>query len=199
MRITPTPLPGVFLLEPAVHRDDRGSFTELFRVDHLAAEAGRHPGLPSAFAQWNRSRSAPGVLRGLHYQLARPQGKLISVVRGAIYDVAVDVRRDSPTFGGWTGATLDADSARQLWVPPGFAHGFCVLGDEPADVVYGCTALYDQASESGVRWDDPSLGISWPVPSPRVSARDARLPLLDPARPDLPACAGGDAPALVAR
>lgn len=185
MRLVPTPLAGVLVLEPTVYRDDRGTFVELFRDDRLA-DLDPALGLPTTFRQWNRSRSTAGVLRGLHYQRARPQGKLISVTQGAVYDVAVDVRRGSPTFGRWAGVTLDAESGRQLWIPAGFAHGFCVLGDEAADVVYACTDRYDPTSESGVAWDDPMLAIEWPVSAPRVSARDAQLPYLTDDRDDLP-------------
>ncbi len=193
MRISETSLPGVLLLEPAIHHDARGAFLELAHVERFATvNAHDGHGLPQAFAQINLSRSAPGVLRGLHWQHRRPQGKLISVVRGAVFDVAVDVRQGSPTFGHWTGALLDASAGRQLWIPAGFAHGFCVLSDEEADLVYACTAPYDAASDTGVRWDDPVIGVEWPLAeggrgrAPLLSPRDTVLPLLDPARDDLP-------------
>ncbi|GJG85878.1 dTDP-4-dehydrorhamnose 3,5-epimerase [Gemmatimonadetes bacterium T265] len=194
MRIRETSLPGVLLLDPSIHHDARGAFVELAHLERFAAtNAHDAHGLPEQITQINLSRSAPGVLRGLHWQSRRPQGKLISTVRGAVFDVAVDVRRGSPMFGRWTGATLDAASGRQLWIPAGFAHGFCVLSDDGADLVYACTTAYDAASDTGVRWDDPSIGVEWPLGeacpggAPLLSPRDAVLPPLDPARADLPA------------
>jgi dTDP-4-dehydrorhamnose 3,5-epimerase len=156
-----TPLAEVGLFELDAHRDDRGELVELCRGD---------AGLP-AFVQTNLTRSRAGVLRGLHYQLTRPQGKLVSVVRGEIYDVVVDIRRASPTFGRWFGARLSARNYLQMWCPPGFAHGFVALDD--ADVVYQLTAAYDPDDQHAVRWDDPSLAIAWPVERPLTSARDA--------------------------
>jgi dTDP-4-dehydrorhamnose 3,5-epimerase len=188
MRVTPTALPGVLLVEPTVHRDPRGFFLELAHTDRYAAA-----GMPATFAQVNQSRSSRGVLRGLHFQVRRPQGKLVSVTRGVIWDVAVDVRRGSPTFGRWVGETLDADAPRQLWIPPGFAHGFCVLSDE-ADVVYQCTDVYDPGHESGLAWDDPTVAIAWPLRAPLLSAKDALNPGLDPAREDLPLFGHAPAP-----
>jgi dTDP-4-dehydrorhamnose 3,5-epimerase len=174
VKVTPLELPGVLLLEPAVHSDDRGYFLEAWHAARYEA-----CGVPTAFVQDNLSRSRRGVLRGLHYQLARPQGKLVHVTRGCIYDVAVDVRLGSPTFGQWCGVELSEDNHGQLWIPAGMAHGFVVLS-EVADVSYKCTAPYDHASERGVRWDDPTLGIPWPLAghTPLVSAKDAALPAL---------------------
>lgn len=126
--------------------------------------------------QVNHSRSAPGVLRGLHFQNRTPQGKLVHVVRGRIFDVAVDVRAGSPAFGRWTGVTLDGESGDSLWIPPGFAHGFCALSE--TDLVYMCTGLYDPRDEQGVLWSDPAVGIEWPVSEPVISARDSALPVL---------------------
>jgi dTDP-4-dehydrorhamnose 3,5-epimerase len=147
-------------------------------------------GLPSRIRQSNHSRSRRDVLRGLHYQLVRPQGKLISVVRGEVYDVAVDIRPDSPTFRRWMGVHLTEDAPRAVWIPPGFAHGFCVLSDV-ADVVYGCTEIYDASDDRGIRWDDPTVGIEWPVSAPLLSPRDERLPRLAEALDLLPRCASG--------
>lgn len=181
MRIVETPLPGVLLLEPTVHRDARGFFRETFNSRTFAAAA-----LPDRFAQHNHSHSRRGVVRGLHYQLRCPQGKLLSVTRGEIYDVSVDIRRGSPTFGQWFGVRLHADDLRQLWIPPGFAHGFSVLSDV-ADVFYSCTGAYEPGDEHGVLWSDPGLGIDWRVAEPLLSAKDLGYAPLDAARADLPA------------
>lgn len=166
MRFIKTPLPGVVLLEPQVHGDARGFFVESYRQSQLA-----DAGLPAVFVQENHSRSAKGVLRGLHYQLEQPQGKLVRVTRGEVYDVAVDVRRGSPHFGQWFGVTLDDRSLRQLYIPEGFAHGFVVLSDE-ADFVYKCTDYYHPESEQGIAWDDPAIGIEWPLSDVVLSAKD---------------------------
>ena len=171
MKATHLESTGLVLVELAVHRDGRGFFMERFRRDRFL-----ELGLPVDFVQDNHSRSAPGVLRGLHYQNAPTQGKLIGVVRGRIFDVAVDLRTESPTFGRVVTMELSDDNGRMLWVPPGFAHGFCVLGNEPADVVYKVDAKYSAAGEGGIRWDDPELAIAWPLEKPNVSDRDARLP-----------------------
>jgi dTDP-4-dehydrorhamnose 3,5-epimerase len=171
MKATPLDSTGLVLLELAVHRDGRGFFVERFRRDRFL-----ELGLPVDFAQDNHSRSAPGVLRGLHYQNAPTQGKLIGVVRGRIFDVAVDLRSASPTFGRAVTMELSDDNGRMLWVPPGFAHGFCVLGSEPADIVYKVDAPYRAAGEGGIRWDDPELAIAWPIDRPIVSDRDRVLP-----------------------
>lgn len=175
MNVAQTAIPGVLILEPAVYPDSRGWFAEVFRADEFLAATGGPP-----IVQVNQSLSARGVLRGLHYQLTRPQGKLIRAVGGKIFDVAVDMRRDSPTFGRHVSAVLSDENRRQLWIPPGFAHGFYVLSERAA-VVYGCTAYYDPAAERAVRWDDPDLGIPWPLlrgvtgtGRPLVSDRDAR-------------------------
>ena len=189
MEIVETALPGVLLVQPKRFGDHRGFFLETFSARRYA-EAGI-PGLaadgePLAFVQRNHSRSGQGVLRGLHFQKTRPQGKLVSVARGAVYDVAVDVRPGSETFGRWVGYELSDENARQLWVPPGFAHGFCVLS-ETADFLYACTDYYAPGDEGGVRWDDPALGIDWPVAEPQLSGKDAAYPALAELAPeDLP-------------
>lgn len=172
MKAIGTSLDGVLVVESPVFSDDRGWFTEVFHREKFAAL-----GLPEAFVQDNHSRSMQNVLRGLHYQLAAPQGKLVRVADGTIYDVAVDLRRSSPMFGKWTSTTLTAGDGRQLWIPPGYAHGFLVLS-EYADVSYKCTSLYDPASERCIRWDDATLGITWPLAlgAPRLSAKDAAAP-----------------------
>jgi dTDP-4-dehydrorhamnose 3,5-epimerase len=172
LEIVETALPGVLILEPRVFEDDRGFFMETFH-----AETFRRHGLPEDFVQDNHSWSGRGVLRGLHYQSPNPQGKLVRVVAGAIWDVAVDIRRSSPHFGRWVGVELSAGNRRQLWIPEDFAHGFCVIG-ESAEVIYKCTAVYDAASDRTLRWDDPALGIDWPEKSPRLSAKDAEAPPL---------------------
>ena len=176
MNITRTPLDGVALIEPRVFGDDRGFFLESFN-ERTFAEAG----LPTAFAQDNHSRSARGVLRGLHYQLHTPQGKLVRVTSGSVFDVAVDLRRSSPSFGRWYGVELSAENHRMLWVPPGFAHGFCVTSDS-ADFLYKCTELWAPEHERSLAWDDPAIGIEWPLPDgtpPTLAAKDAEAPGLD--------------------
>jgi dTDP-4-dehydrorhamnose 3,5-epimerase len=183
VKVHETALPGVLVLEPRVYRDERGLFLEQFRADRFAEH--RHLGLPASIVQLNHSRSVRGVLRGLHYQLRRPQGKLISVIHGDIYDVAVDIRVGSPTFGKSTALHLCGDQPRAVWIPPGFAHGFCVLS-ETADVVYGCTDVYAPGDEYGVHWSDESLRIDWPVTDPILSEKDRVLAPLDPSRADLP-------------
>jgi dTDP-4-dehydrorhamnose 3,5-epimerase len=177
-----TTLPGVLVVEPRVFGDARGFFLERYHAERYA-----EAGIPAAFVQDNYSRSTRGTLRGLHFQRAHPQGKLVEVVRGRIWDVAVDLRPGSPTFGQWEGVLLTEESHRQLWVPPGFGHGFCVLSDE-ADVLYKCTDVYRPDDEGGVRWDDPDLGIEWPLDEvPLLSAKDRALPeLADLAESDLP-------------
>jgi dTDP-4-dehydrorhamnose 3,5-epimerase len=166
MRVVPTKLPGVVVIEPEVHKDSRGFFLETYHADKYRAA-----GISLPFVQDNHSRSVAGTLRGLHLQLRRPQGKLIRVIDGEIYDVAVDVRRGSPTFGQWVSTTLSSDNFRQCYVPPGFAHGFCVMSPT-AQVEYKCTDLYDPASEIGIAWDDPAIAVEWPVAEPLLSARD---------------------------
>lgn len=180
MKVTPTALPEVLLLEPAVHGDARGFFMESFNQRAFDAAVGSHV----AFVQDNHSRSARGVLRGLHYQLPpHAQGKLVRVTRGTVFDVAVDMRRDSANFGRWAGAELSGDNHRQLWIPPGFAHGFLVLSDE-ADFLYKTTDYYAPHAEAAVRWDDAQLAIAWPSvgTEPKVSAKDAAAPALRDAR-----------------
>ena len=174
-------LDGLMVIEPVVHGDDRGHFFESYRTDKLAAL-----GIEEAFVQDNQSCSRRNVLRGLHAQKNNPQGKLVRVVLGHVWDVAVDLRPDSPTFGRWEGIDLSADNKLSLWVPPGFAHGFCVLS-EVAELTYKCTALYDPADEMGIRWDDPDLAIDWPVDEPILSQKDLELPSLAEVRARLEA------------
>jgi dTDP-4-dehydrorhamnose 3,5-epimerase len=173
-------LPGVVLLEPRVFPDERGFFVETFST----REASRHA-IPEIFVQDNHSRSTKDVLRGLHYQLNQPQGKLVHVARGAIFDVAVDIRVGSPGFGHWYGVELNDVNLHSLWIPPGFAHGFCVLSDV-ADVIYKCTALFDAADDRGIAWNDERIGIEWPTSSPIVSLKDSRREGLSETRADLP-------------
>jgi dTDP-4-dehydrorhamnose 3,5-epimerase len=175
MKITPTDIPDVLVLEPLVYQDARGFFLETWQAPRY-----REAGLDVDFVQDNHSRSVRGTLRGLHYQIEQPQGKLIAVVRGEIYDVAVDLRRESPTFGRWTAQRLSDENHLQLWIPPGFAHGFYVVSDV-ADVVYKCTELYAGRHERVIRWDDPDLAIDWPLidgAAPLLSAKDAAAPTL---------------------
>lgn len=167
-----TVLPGVLILEPMVHGDSRGFFLETWREDQYQAL-----GIGENFVQDNHSRSSRAVLRGLHFQQNRPQGKLVRVSRGAVFDVAVDINQDSPTFRKWVGVELSDENLRQFYVPPGYAHGFCVLSDV-ADFIYKCTAYYDRADEMGVRWDDPEIAVQWPITQPALSERDKQLPLL---------------------
>lgn len=171
MIVTDLELSGVKLIELTVHRDSRGFFVERFQVERFTEH-----GLPAQFAQDNHSRSAPGVLRGLHYQTDPAQGKLVGVVRGTILDVVVDIRANSPTYGRHLAVELSDVNGRMLWVPAGFAHGFCVLGTEPADVVYKVDTLYNAQSEGGIHPLDSDLGISWPIVSPQLSARDHSQP-----------------------
>lgn len=171
MQITRLDLEGLLLLELDIYRDSRGFFTERYNLEHF-----REGGLPFDFMQDNHSRSIPGVLRGLHYQHDPAQGKLVGVTRGTIWDVAVDIRPGSKTFGQSFAAEVSADNGLMLWMPPGFAHGFCVLGDEPADVLYKVTSPYNPAGEKGIIWDDKDLGIKWPVADPIISQRDIELP-----------------------
>ncbi|MGE0445978.1 MAG: dTDP-4-dehydrorhamnose 3,5-epimerase [Vicinamibacterales bacterium] len=168
MTFTPLDIPGVVLVQPAVHRDPRGFFLEAFHAEKFAAA-----GLPTAFVQDNHSLSTHGTLRGLHLQVRKPQGKLIRAIAGEIWDVAVDVRPGSDTFGKWTAVTLSADNFTQLYVPPGCAHGFCVLSAE-AQVEYKCTELYDPADEIGIAYTEAALAIPWPVAEPILSERDQR-------------------------
>ncbi|HEX2218063.1 MAG TPA: dTDP-4-dehydrorhamnose 3,5-epimerase [Gemmatimonadales bacterium] len=170
MKVASTSIPEVRVIEPVVWSDARGFLLEVWQ-----AERYRQAGMDMAFVQDNHSRSVHGVLRGLHYQIEQAQGKLVRVVTGRIFDVAVDLRRGSPTFARWTGVELSEDNHRQLWIPPGFAHGFYVLSAQ-ADVMYKCTALYAAEHERTLRWDDPEVGIQWPLAGagpPLVSAKDA--------------------------
>ena len=178
MKVIETSLPGCVIIEPAVFGDDRGFFFETWNADRYGEQ-----GLPTKFVQSNVSASARGVLRGLHYQWPNPQGKLVSVLEGEVYDVAVDIRRGSPHFGRWSAVILSAENKRQFWIPEGFAHGFAVLS-ERAIFSYLCTAQYDRAADAGVRWDDASIGIDWPISEPLLSDKDAKAPLLEDVLPD---------------
>ena len=179
MKVIETALPGVLIIEPKVFGDARGFFLETFHKQRYE-EVGI-PGEQLEFVQDNHSRSVKGVLRGLHFQLENPQGKLVSAGTGSVYDVAADVNPDSPTFGTWVGVELTEENHRQLWIPPGYAHGFCVLSDI-ADFQYKCTALYHPQSDSGVAWDDPQLDIHWPIENPLLSEKDMALPKLSDAK-----------------
>lgn len=175
MQAVPTDLAGVLVLEPKVFGDDRGYFLEAYNRDTFRQATG----VEVDFVQDNHSRSGRGTLRGLHYQLERPQGKLVWVAAGAVFDVAVDLRRSSPGFGTWTGLVLSDENHRQLWIPPGFAHGFCVIGDR-ADVMYKATEYYNPDGDRSLRWDDPQVAIEWPLTgAPRLSAKDLAAPGLD--------------------
>ena len=167
MRFLPTELPEVIVVEPDVFRDDRGFFLETYHAQKYA-----DAGISGPFVQDNQSRSVRGTLRGMHAQDRRPQGKLIRVLQGEIFDVAVDIRRGSPTFRRWVSVILSADNFRQCWVPPGFAHGFVVTSDH-AEVEYKCTDLYDPAGELRILWNDAEIGIRWPISQPLVSPKDA--------------------------
>jgi dTDP-4-dehydrorhamnose 3,5-epimerase len=172
VKFTETRVPGVILIEPQVHGDKRGFFMETYRADVFKAH-----GIDQTFVQDNHSRSARGVLRGLHYQEPYPQGKLVRCVRGELFDVAVDVRRGSPAFGKWYGTTLSEENKAMLWVPPGFAHGFCALTDD-AELVYKTTEIYHPETDHSILWNDPEIGIEWPIAEPSLSAKDAAAPLL---------------------
>jgi dTDP-4-dehydrorhamnose 3,5-epimerase len=172
VRFLPTPIPGVIQIEPVVHRDARGFFLETYREDKY-----REGGIRETFVQDNHSRSGKGTLRGLHAQSQNPQGKLIRVIEGEIWDVAVDVRRGSPAYGRFFAAKLTAAGFEQLYVPPGLAHGFLVTS-EVAQVEYKCTRLYDPKSEFSIAWNDPDLGIPWPTSSPLLSEKDRQAPRL---------------------
>ena len=180
MRVLPTRLDGPVLLEPDVFGDERGFFVETYR----AREWSEH-GIPATFVQDNHSRSRRGTLRGIHFQLRPGQGKLVRCARGAVFDVVVDLRRDSPTFGEWEGVQLDDETHRQLWIPVGFGHGFCVTSDV-ADFAYKCTSVYDPATEAGIRFDDPDIGIEWPRMDWLCSERDRAAPRLSEIADTLP-------------
>jgi dTDP-4-dehydrorhamnose 3,5-epimerase len=176
----PTELDGVVLIEPDVHGDDRGFLVETWRRDRWAGL-----GVDVDFAQHNHSRSVKGTLRGLHFQTSPGQAKLVRCMRGRIFDVAVDLRRESPTFGRWEGHELDDERHRQLLVPVGFGHGFCVLS-EVADVSYLLSSPYDPATEAGIAWDDPDVGVEWPIAEPLLSERDRGAPRLSEVAGELP-------------
>lgn len=185
MKATETELPGVLLVEPRVFADHRGFLIETYHADRY-----RKSGIPDRFVQDNHSRSHKGVVRGLHFQLKHPQGKLVRVTRGKVFDVAVDIRRGSPTFGRWCGAFLSEENHHQLYIPRGFAHGFCALS-ETVDLLYKCTDYYHPEDEVGVLANDPDIGIRWPVADPELSEKDARNPRLRNVDPDrLPEFAG---------
>lgn len=170
MEVVRERIQGVLSVQLNVYGDDRGFFLERF-----SERVFREAGLPATFSQDNHSRSKPGVVRGLHYQTDPAQGKLVGVVRGRIWDVVVDIRPDSPTFGTYLSAELSGEGGRLLWIPPGLAHGFCVVGDEPADVLYKVDRPYNRETEGGILWSDPELNIKWPVERPTVSDRDRQL------------------------
>jgi dTDP-4-dehydrorhamnose 3,5-epimerase len=178
VKVVETNLPGCLLIEPAVHGDDRGFFYEAWNAERFAAH-----GLPAQFVQSNVSSSVRGVLRGLHYQWPRPQGKLVSLLEGEVYDVAVDIRRGSPHFGRWTAAILSADNKRHFWIPEGFAHGFVVLS-ERAVFSYLCTAPFDREADAAIRWNDAAFAIDWPISAPLLSPKDERAPWLEDVPPD---------------
>lgn len=172
MSFLPGGIPGLVVVEPRVFRDDRGFFFEPYNAPRYKAG-----GIEVDFVQDNHSFSTKGVLRGLHFQKSPGQAKLVRCARGRIWDVAVDIREGSPTFGTWWGLELDSESHRQLFIPAGFAHGFCVLSDE-AEVMYKCSSVYDPATEAGIRWDDPEIAVGWPVQDPAISERDTKAPTL---------------------
>lgn len=186
MRVNRITIPGVIIIEPDVYRDPRGVFLETYHQGRYA-----EAGIPGPFVQDNYSWSIRGTLRGLHYQEPHAQGKLVMVMEGAVYDVVVDIRKGSPTFGKWHGVELSADNRKQMYIPPGCAHGFCVTSDHAA-FLYKCTDFYSPKNERGVLWNDPALGISWPITTPLLSAKDqayrplaqldAELPRYQPAQ-----------------
>ncbi|HLU49865.1 MAG TPA: dTDP-4-dehydrorhamnose 3,5-epimerase [Planctomycetota bacterium] len=172
MQVERTEIPDVIVITPKVFRDDRGFFLETYQAERYA-----QAGIPGPFVQDNHSRSVRGTLRGLHAQRQYPQGKLVRCIAGEIWDVAVDIRRGSPTFGRWVGVSLSAENFRQIWVPPGFAHGFCVLSDT-AEVEYKVTDLYKPNDELGIIWNDEEIGIEWPIRDPILSEKDKKSPRL---------------------
>jgi len=178
MKFIPVTIPGLILVEPDIHGDQRGFFQETWQKEKYAAG-----GIAADFVQDNLSFSRQGVLRGLHFQNPHPQGKLLYALQGEVFDVAVDIRVNSPTFGQWYGTVLSGENKRQLWVPAGFAHGFCVLS-ETALFVYKCTDLYRPEYEGSIRWNDPVINIDWPIVDPRLSAKDQSAPLLSAIPPD---------------
>jgi dTDP-4-dehydrorhamnose 3,5-epimerase len=180
VQVVPTAIPDVLIVEPDVHLDGRGFFVETYQ-----AERYRQHGIDGVFVQDNHSRSVGGTIRGLHLQVRRPQGKLVRVTEGEVFDVAVDVRRGSPSFGRWVAVMLTAENFKQCYIPPGFAHGFCVLSPV-AQVEYKCTDFYDAAGEVGIAWNDPTLRIDWPVAAPLLSPRDQRHAMLAQLTAELP-------------
>lgn len=172
MKLIETALSGCKVIEPAVFGDDRGFFFETWNADRFTEH-----GLPGAFVQSNVSASANGVLRGLHYQWPRPQGKLVTVLEGEVYDVAVDIRRGSPTFGQWAAVVLSAENKKQFWIPEGFAHGFAVLS-ERALFSYLCTDVYVKEADAGIRWNDADIAVDWPISAPTLSGKDETAPFL---------------------
>lgn len=172
MKVTETKLPSVLTIEPTIFGDSRGFFKETFQAEYY-----REAGIEYVFVQDNYSRSQKGVLRGLHFQIKKPQGKLVSCLKGVVFDVAVDIDPVSVTYGQYVGVELTEENHKQLWVPPGYAHGFCVLS-ETADVQYKCTDYYDPSDEGGVIWNDPTAAIEWPILNPLLSSKDALLPTL---------------------
>ncbi len=172
MKLIETSLSGCRVIEPAVFEDSRGYFFETWNAEYFAVN-----GLPERFLQSNVSRSERGVLRGLHYQWPRPQGKLVTVLEGEVYDVAVDIRRGSPTFGRWEAVILTAENKRQFWIPEGFAHGFAVLS-ETALFNYLCTDVYVREADAGIRWNDADIAVDWPISAPTLSAKDETAPFL---------------------
>jgi dTDP-4-dehydrorhamnose 3,5-epimerase len=178
MKCIETTLPGVLILEPKVHGDDRGWFYEGYNAVRFA-----QAGIDVTMKQFNLSRSSRGVLRGLHYQWPHPQGKLVSVLEGEVFDVAVDIRRGSPTFGQSVSAILSASNRRQMWIPEGFAHGFATLSDDVL-FCYHCTEVYDHEADAGIRWGDAALAIDWPISTPALSGKDAKLPYLADVAPN---------------
>ncbi|MDP3980297.1 MAG: dTDP-4-dehydrorhamnose 3,5-epimerase [Chlamydiota bacterium] len=173
MQCIQTPLPGVLIIEPRVFTDQRGFFLETFQDQKY-----RDLGIAKSFVQDNHSHSSYGVLRGMHYQLRYPQGKLVYAVSGDIFDVVIDIRKGSESFGQWFGCTLSCENRRQLYVPEGYAHGFCVLSRQ-ADVIYKCTELYHPEDEFGLIWSDPQVGVQWPIENPTLSEKDNRYPALN--------------------
>ena len=178
MKILSTPFPEVFIIEPAVFEDQRGFFMEIYQQRRYS-----EAGIEAIFVQDNLSRSVQGTLRGLHYQREHAQAKLIQVIEGTIFAVTLDIRRGSPSFGQWTSVHLSAENKRQLFLPEGFAHGYCVLS-ESAQVVYKCTDYYAAEDEGGVLWSDPALAIAWPISEPLLSEKDSQQPCLDDIPPE---------------
>ena len=179
MRVIETPLPGVLVFEPRVFEDERGFFLESFNEKRY-----REAGIDKRFVQDNHSYSRQGTLRGLHYQLLYPQAKLVRVTSGEVFDVAVDIRVGSPTFGQWVGTYLSGENKKQVYIPEGFAHGFCVVS-ESADFLYKCTDFYVPDDERGIIWNDPDIGIEWPIDNPILSPKDSALPPLSKAKENL--------------